>query len=80
VADPGRGKSGHAPPSKLAMEFGGPLRKKGHQKFWKIDVEFWGMQKFFGKCLKKVVQKFREKFGPLVSEGLDPLVTRRNRS
>jgi len=27
VADPGRGKSGHGPPSKLAMEFA-PLRSR----------------------------------------------------
>ena len=32
------------------------------------------MQKFFEKALKKVVQKFRQKFGPPVSEVLDPLV------
>ena len=29
----------------------------------------------FGKCLKKVVEKFRQKFDPPVSEGLDPLVS-----
>ena len=38
---------------------------------------FWGeMQKFFEKRLKKVVTKFRQKFGPPVSEVLDPLVHR----
>ena len=37
---------------------------------------FWGeMQKFFDKRLKKVVQKFRQNFGPPVSEVLDPLVS-----
>jgi len=38
-------------------------------------VDFFGESRiFFGKCLKKVVQKFRQKFSPPVSEGLDPLV------
>ena len=54
-------------------------KKKGHQKFWEIDVEFFReWRNFFGKFLKKVVQKFRQKFGPprlSVCEGLDPLVT-----
>src|SRR6218665_614742 len=50
-------------------------KKKGHQKFWEIDEHFLGeMQKFFDKRLKKVVQKFRQKCGPPVSEVLDPLV------
>src|SRR6218665_590818 len=45
------------------------------QKFWEIDVEFFGNAEiFFGKCLKKVVKNFRQKFGHPVSEGLDPLV------
>jgi len=35
---------------------------------------FWECRNFFGKCLKKVVEKFRQKFAPPVSEGLDPLV------
>jgi len=35
---------------------------------------FGEMLKFFWKRLKKVVQKFRQKFGP-VSEVLDPLVS-----
>src|SRR6218665_622582 len=54
------------------------MTKKRSQKFWEIDVEFLGeCRHFFGKCLKKVVKKCRKKikFGPPVSEGLDPLVS-----
>ena len=49
--------------------------KKGHQEFWEIDDIFWAKSRnFFGKRLKKVVQKFRQKFGPPVSVVLNPLV------
>jgi len=49
--------------------------KKGHQKFWEIDDNFWGKcWNFLGKRLKKVIKKFRQKIGPPVSEVLDPLV------
>jgi len=37
------------------------------------------MEKFFREIPKKVVQKFRQKFGPPVCEGLDPLVDNINR-
>ena len=51
------------------------LKKKGYQKFWEIDEKCFGeMSKLFRETPKKVVQKFRPKFGPPVSEVLDPLV------
>ena len=40
----------------------------------------WKCGNFFGKRLKKVVKKFRQKIWPPVSEVLDPLVIRLARS
>jgi len=51
------------------------MTKKCHQKFWEIDDIFWGNANFFGKHLRKIVQKFRKKFAPPDSEVLDPLVS-----
>ena len=47
---------------------------KKSQKFWKIDEIFSGNGDIFRETPKKVVKKFRQKFGPPVSEVLDPLV------
>src|SRR6218665_3354242 len=50
-------------------------KKKVIRKFREIDGILWGKcRHFFEKGLKRVVQKFRQKFGPPVSEVLDPLV------
>jgi len=51
------------------------MTKKGLQKIWEMTFlgKCWN---FVGKRLKKVVQKFRGKFAPPVSEVLDPLVFR----
>src|SRR6218665_3217108 len=49
------------------------LKSKEFGKFWEIDGILGG--KFFGKLLKKVGEKFMQKFGPPpVSEVRDPLV------
>ena len=53
---------------------------EGHRRYiFTFHHNIWwsrlNLRIFFGKCLKKVVEKFRQKFGPPVSEGLDPLVT-----
>ena len=52
-----------------------PMTKKRSSEIlgdtWKFSRE---MLTFFRKTPKKVVQKFRQKFGPSVSEVLDPLV------
>jgi len=49
--------------------------KKRSSEILEDRWEFFGkMHKFFGETPKKIVQKFRQKFGTPVSEGLDPLV------
>jgi len=55
----------------------GPLKKRSSEILgdrWNFLI-FGGKWRIFGgKVLKKVVEKFRQKFGPPVSEVLDPLV------